>query len=476
MSTSKEAVAKLSSGITQFLSDDEYMFTETFGSWTATNASLSVEKLLRFRNQYNTMRVTPTSGTSLTLSHEPKRVSNAFARDAMTLTVFVYPLTTINASVTLSDSLGGTETSQTVSLPALKWSLVRGPELRIQPTTITVSYSSTVNLSNTTTGSYIYIAHPAFINSFGFMDNQFVRECFTYMPPVFSQIDSEQSDPTFPMARLMDVGLAYAKRGFNQSIDFRYVDIENGYDQNDDTTKSTLVDYERTEPEYLPWLAQFVGVKLLTTPAGTTPWGNLPTTWEDIQLDIDPAADITYAISSITRTGTTVVATTATSPTGISIGQPITITGTTEFNGQFTITDIDTGLNTVEWESEGAEVTESSGSITYVDESWIEIEAFDTADANFIPGRRDLIKTARTGLNAGSKQAIIDAVKPILIGDQQIEYNLDPYTDPWLIQLRTLTAETIAGVTGEESEKIIRAVQQCRPLGFVITHECVESF
>jgi hypothetical protein len=482
MSTSIEANSLLTGNYAQFLVDDEWQFVETYGSWSSTGASLAVEKLFRFKDSYNVLKITPSSAptppatyTTISLTHEAKEVTQTYATDALTFFAFFYAPANLEVRITVEDDLGNSETSAWFKMPGLKWQLVRGPELRVISQTTSLYFTATVEMRTYGGTSHIHMAHPVLTNTFGFTDNDFVRECLIYMPPILPEVDAEQTAPSFPLARLMDVGLAYADNAFQQSLNFRYVDIEDGYDANDDTTKSTLVNPEVAEPDYLPWLAQFVGVRLETTPGGTTPWKNLPTNWQDIMLEVDDTADVSYTITSISRSSGTTTAVVSASPTGVSAGQTITVTGTTAFNGQYILVSVNTGTNTLTWDDDEASASESSGTITYVDEEWIEIEAYDTSDANFIPGRRDLITTARTGLNAGSKQAILDAITPSLTGTKTINYVTDPFSNPWLITIQTLTSETIGGVTGAQSENIYRAVQPCRPLGFTITHECVAS-
>ena len=483
MATPVEANNLVGGNFTQFLTDDEYLFIDGYGSWTPTGASLAVEKDFLFRKSFNTLKVTPltaptppATSTTVELSHAARIVDNNYFYDKITLTVFVYPPSVCEAQITIVDNLSQSETSSVVKLPGQKWSLVRGPEVRVLPQTSTQTFTSTISLTTFGGTNPIYLAIPVLVNSLGFTDDDFVRECNLFLPPVLAEIDAEQINPSFPMARMMDVGLTYADNAFQQSLNFRYVDISDGYNENDNTTKSTLVDPDVAEPKYLPWLAQFVGVRFEKSAGGTTPWRNLPTDWDAILLDIDPTADVNYSISSISRDGSgAATATLATSPTGLSAGDTISITGTTNFDGQFLLTGVDTGTNIIDWDDEGAAASESTGTVTLVDEQWIEIEAYDTSDANFIPGRRDLIITARTGINAGTKNAIMHALHAILTGTQAVDYIVDIYDDPWLITIHTLTSETVGGVTGQQSDAIMRSIAKCRPMGFKIVHQCVDS-
>lgn len=109
------------------------------------------------------------------------------------------------------------------------------------------------------------------------------------MPEFFIQTDSEQTFPNFPMLRLLDLGTAYAGVATDQAESFRYLDIASGFDAGDDSTKSTLVNPSVADPRFLAWLAQVVGVKLSATAGGTTPWGNIPSTWATFLEAVDNA-------------------------------------------------------------------------------------------------------------------------------------------------------------------------------------------
>lgn len=462
---------------TLFLSEAEYRFiqepdTTGYGSWTPTNASLAPEKTFRFRDEYNTLRIKPevigSPWTEFSIEHEPKIIPNSLAGDKIIFFAFFYALSTSQVRITVENSNLASTTTEYFEVPALTWTLVRSNELDIPTQTTALTYWTTIDIRSSNGAEHFHMAHPVLTNSYGFTQNIFLRELITYMPRFLLETDSEQTAPQFPMSRYLDIGLAYADRGFRQADSFKYRDVAGGYEDTDDSTKSYLVNPDVAANEYLPWLGQFVGVKLLTAPGGTTPWGNLPSTWEAIHTDIDPAADVTYNISAIDVTGVTVT----TTPTGISEGDTISVAGTTNFNGQYLVTSV--AGSTLVLDPAISASPEATGTITLVDNSWIELEAFDLLDANLETTRRDLVSTARTGHNAGTNQAIIDAIKPLLSGTQTIIINIDPITAPWTITVYTLTTETPQGLTGFPSVDVLLAARACKPMGFALLHECVD--
>lgn len=464
----------LSEEETLFLSSPE---TTGYGTWSPTNASLVPEETFRFRQAYTVLRVQPlvagngTGGsTEFSIEHEPKIVSQSLVGDKLALHVFVYPQTEMQVSLTLEDSNSVVAQSEYVTIPPQTWTLIKSAELAVTEQTQILRCTSSIHFRSNSSLNHLHVAHPILTNVYGFTENLFLRECLAFTPRFLIETDEAQENPKFPMFRFMDLGTAYADRAYRQIEDFRYRDISMGYDANDSSTWSKLVNVEVAEPDYLPWLGQFVGVTRKGARAGATPWGNLPTTWLEMHTSIDPDPELTFSISSIDSSGATLTAT----PTGLSIDDTVSISGTTNFNGQFRVSFIS-----------GSDITldpaisapaESTGTVTVVDSSWQEIESFDTQDSNFVAAQRTLIRTARTGHNAGTKQAIVDTLDEFLLGEQQYVYLVDHINEPWTIRIRTLTSETPSGVNGQPSIVLLDQLEPVRPMGFQIIHTCVDAF
>lgn len=462
------------------LSREETLFLSTpeatgYGSWAGTNASIVAEETFRYRNEYNTLRVQPLvagtgayGNTEFSLTHENKIVDPVLVGDRLACHVFVYPIVEMEVSIDVEDSNGLSTSTPYVSIPPLVWTLVKSDSIPVTEQTATLRAFATINFRSDTSLNHAHIAHPVLTNVYGFTDNLFLRECMSYIPRFLTETDEAQENPKFPMYRFMDLGVSYADVAYRQVEEFRYRDIASGYDATDDTTKSTLVDPEVAGLEYLPWLGQFVGVTRKTSRAGATPWGNLPETWEEIHTSIDPDADVTYYISSIGSAGASLTAT----PSGFSEGDTVSVAGTTNFNGQYQITSI--SGNEIVLDPVISEPDEFTGSVTLVDTSWLEIEFFDTQDSNYENAQRNLVSTARTGHNAGTKQAIIDTLEQVLLGTKWYSYEIDPFNSPWVISIQTLATETPGGVVGSESLLVMEQLETVKPMGFVIAHECVD--
>lgn len=336
--TSRNALSELQGSLTNILSVDEQYFSTGIGSWSATNANIFQEVGFRFKDIYHTLRVVPQSSSSVALQVEPKQISNSLATDFITfycgayctkrtqfdIFIYEYPSNitfTLIGSVqkianlpatgnTLSDAYFvdednglyiwisgspspyweriGNKGSKTVVANALTWTIIRGPEVEVasrsSQTTVVLQITASAHQ-----GAHFHIGHPTLTNTYHLLDNLFLRQCMTYMPEVLIETDRNQTSPDFPMLRIMDIGTLYANRGLNQYINFQYKDIAAGYKESDSATKSTLVNPDVAPLNYLPWLAQIVGVRITQVGSGTTPWGNLPGTWETLSQAVDDA-------------------------------------------------------------------------------------------------------------------------------------------------------------------------------------------
>ena len=287
MATSSDAAESLSGSCRNLLAPEDFYFNTSTGTWQTTNGTSSVDFSFRFKNQYHTLKVTPSSSSQVTLQHEQIQLPSSYKNDFITFYGHIYCESKVTVTVTVTSSYGDSSSVTTV-LNALTWGIVRGPEIVVPPTEGNTGFTTTIQIVNHN-NSAIYLAHPVLTNTYAIRNNLFLRMCMERMPVFFIEKDSEQSSPNFPMLRLMDVGLAYAGKAVDELDSFPYLDIAGGYDATDNSTKSSLVEPQVANKEFLPWLAQIVGTKLSQSAGGSTPWGNFPTTWGTFLTAVDDA-------------------------------------------------------------------------------------------------------------------------------------------------------------------------------------------
>lgn len=356
----------------------DYQFASESGSWSvsAGNATITVDADNKpYSNGYSSLKLTPSDTSDFTIDCNSVTTSATDQRDDIVLHALVKSSVTCSATIAVTNSEGLTGTSRTVAVPANRWFVIRGEGIDIPQSTSRYELSFSVTFSNHTASTPIYFAYPTVMADFAFTDNMFVRECVPLIPEVLVVKDSEQTYPSFPMLRLLDVGATYSGLAFEQYDHFRYSDIEAGKDTNDTTTLSGLVNVANAEEEYLPWLSQFAGVKLAGAKAGTTPWENLVgsgalTTWSDVMSEADDDGFDAIDIVSIARAASGDVTVTVNSGDWPSPApeteETIIVAGTTSFDGQHEINAVNAGSyeiiynDGVEW---GSLTRDGSGNV-----------------------------------------------------------------------------------------------------------------
>ena len=314
--------------------------------------------------------------------------------------------------------------------------------------------------------------------------NLFTEAMIPLIPRVFTRLDKQQNQPTYPMFRLLEVGLTWAGYAFALQEHFIYRDNETGYDPNNNDTKSGLVDPDATDDQYIQWLASITGTKLLGEEASTTPWSNLPTTWGSWMTEIDPADNTPISLTSIQRTSGVVTATaTAALPAWVLAGAFITVddgstyNGTSGFQGVFEIVSVNGGLNQFTWNDAGSDNTISPATgfaATLVDTEWTEIERYDISAGNLEEYWRFQIKTGYNSHKAGTLEALEESVKWILTGTKSVTITQHYLGDAWKIQIQTLQSETPNGaLEPTDNQSVLTASKLAKPIGYKVSHVAV---
>lgn len=247
------------------------------------------------------------------------------------------------------------------------------------------------------------------------------------IPRYMLDADDELTDPDHPLARYLDLVTFNGDHIMETVKAFDYipsVDGVPGYD------RCTLVQPEYypqdnvAEPNWLPWVAQLVGIKPVYPDSGgaQTPWFYFEDTypswnsWQTIDATTNPA----FPLTSLTRTSNTVTAVYGAQSAGPTytptVGDPVEVTGIAGFNGAFVLLTVNTGTSTVTWSDTAANATASSGTMTFSDLSWSEAEAVNPTAFDSLSTLKHLTRTTASGVRVGSESAIIDAARAVLNG------------------------------------------------------------
>lgn len=124
--------------------------------------------------------------------------------------------------------------------------------------------------------STIYVSTPNLVNDSAWANNPVIQNMRPYIPGLYESYDSQETDPTWPFFRLVDVLTdAIADTMFVYSEWFQHYSSElpANFDKTDISTRSRLVNYLYVSDEYSSWLAQFSGhalIKQLYTSSGSS--------------------------------------------------------------------------------------------------------------------------------------------------------------------------------------------------------------
>lgn len=125
--------------------------------------------------------------------------------------------------------------------------------------------------------------------------------------------------------------------------------------------------------------------------------------------------------------------------------------------------------------------TNTDGSLTWTEllgvdntATWTELESQAPNNAGSEVELRWQVASGVYGINAGTKQAIIDAAQHILTGTKQVAINSNYGGDPWVFEVVTITSET-PDVVGGSSPTLLEVIAPALPIGYSAVHRCVSA-
>lgn len=189
-----------------------------------------------------------------------------------------------------------------------EWTLVRSGVIEVPSDehhygiSLTITFKDVSGVDATPT---VYLSHPTAYSRLQFTNNPSFFAVYENLPQVLQLSDSEINAPTYTLLRFIETSLAKRGELFDLYQDIIPLDISQGYDPTDLTTHSALVDGDKIFPEFAPFIAQFVGTKLSNPSPSSTPWENIPGTWQGIDVvDITESADDAVEWKSLERYNT----------------------------------------------------------------------------------------------------------------------------------------------------------------------------
>jgi hypothetical protein len=294
--------------------DSDFLSLVVPSAWTAVSGSLSVN-LNEYKNVGSgSLALTPSASSpevkfNYGLASYAAETQADYIGDKAESYVWIRATknVTVTPTLTLTRVMTGTPTSsdifvatgETVNITSGEWYLVRTDPLDVPalPSNahygISLKYVFSCQTYATTT---VYINKPTVYNQLAFLRNYYLMDVWAFLPQIFKDNDLETPLPSYPILRLAEIGMSAHGILYDLARGFQYSDISEGKDAADSETLSLLVDTTRVPREYMPWLAQFTGTKLLNPVLGSTPWANIPLEWDDIDA-IDTTTSVNDAVA-----------------------------------------------------------------------------------------------------------------------------------------------------------------------------------
>jgi hypothetical protein len=292
------------------LAESDWTFTgfAVPSSWTATDATLHTT-LSEYKYQgYGSLKSTLTATSATILFNDDLSSTTAKTTAdyvAGKIESFVWCRATATAIITpqltITRTMGGTPvegvdiftaSGTPIALTSGDWYLVRTDPVSIPVTPATATYSISLQyvISGGTIGSSVFLHYPTAYEQLAFLRNTYLMNCWSNIPALFQDKETELPLPSYALLRFMEVGMQAHGVINDIAAGFQYQDISEGKDETNQDTLSILVQPSEIPRDYIFWVAQFTGTQLLNPTAGATPWANIPSTWDGIDL-IDTVDD-----------------------------------------------------------------------------------------------------------------------------------------------------------------------------------------
>jgi hypothetical protein len=179
-----------------------------------------------------------------------------------------------------------------------KWSVVRTSPYQLPQVTLSRNLGIFIEVEfmeadivGSGSNNYGFFSIPSLTTTSSYLSNQIGLNTYRYLPDLYKDNDSLYENPNRKLSRLIDVFTHFADIANEYVRNWRYFDILDGFSENKPSTYSKLVSAEQAPLANLIWLSQFVGSKRDTVKPTSTPWSGMPSTWAQIEEQLDANAD-----------------------------------------------------------------------------------------------------------------------------------------------------------------------------------------
>jgi len=173
-------------------------------------------------------------------------------------------------------------------LTSNKWTVLRTDWHTLPAVTLSRNLGIFIEVVYDTSGispaaAKTYLTYPSLTTRYGFARNNIGHNALYWtLPDVIVSNDSIDNRLDRPLGRLVDVLTHHSELADEFVNNWAYMDVMSGASEDDDSSKSKLVNVEVAPLSSLLWLSQFVGIQRDAVKPTSTAWSGVPGTWGQI--------------------------------------------------------------------------------------------------------------------------------------------------------------------------------------------------
>ena len=269
-------------------------FPHDLGLWTSAY-SISRSTTESFVAGIPSISVTADGSGTASISLSNIDTSEQYRGKVLRAFAWVYLKSSSPSTIYLTTSSGSASAvvQTTENLRGFEWSLMSVESAAIS-TTQSTQASIQIQVTGLSSGEVFFVALPALTVPEMVLTSVSCDETYLRLPDYMRRADLEQSEPTLPLRRFIDVLTTLANDIDTTWNLFYYLPPE---DNNGVPLRSYLTEPELADEVTMHWLAMVMGFSLINTSTGFTPWGSLldgadtnqvgSTTWTELVTEVD---------------------------------------------------------------------------------------------------------------------------------------------------------------------------------------------
>ena len=234
-------------------------------NWTTTNSTSTLIASEFFTTDRYVLRIAPNTTADIVLALASTELTKSDCGKTLSFNCQIKPPKDVVVTTTLSIDGQAVPDGHTSSIPGLVYNAIQSNTV-VVPDDNEIHYASIEISISGHQNDNIYFTHPNLIDNLAFYRNYFVAAARNLMPDFYWEIDSAQTFPTAPLHRLMDILTTEAnesRREFKEIIPYEIYESNNFPIDGETWKNSTLVSPLYVRDEYVTWLAQFTGNKII---------------------------------------------------------------------------------------------------------------------------------------------------------------------------------------------------------------------